>query len=83
MHCGDRRHHLRLSCQTTTAEWHPGVQQVREFDKFVVAGLIVLTMSGRTRQLLYRGILVTINTGLWTAVLSIIDLVLVRTCLLY
>lgn len=36
----------------------------------------------RTRQLLYRGIVVTINTGLWTAVLSIVDLVLVISSLI-
>ncbi len=37
-----------------------------------------LTMSyDRTRALLYRGIIVTINSGLWTAILAIIDFILV------
>lgn len=31
----------------------------------------------RTRALLYRGIIVTINSGLWTAILAIIDFILV------
>ena len=35
------------------------------------------TLAHRTRKMLDRLVIITVNTGLWTAILAIIDLILV------
>ncbi|KAI0084383.1 hypothetical protein BDY19DRAFT_997738 [Irpex rosettiformis] len=63
---------LQLADRTCTAA----------IDVIICVSLVKLLLQNgvpvysRTRQLLYRGVVVTINTGLWTAILSIVDLVL-------
>ena len=64
-------------------EGYPRFQKFVSF--FTLSHHMLILPSGSSRKMIFRLIVLTINTGLWTAVFAIVDLVLVglRIELLY
>ena len=47
---------------------------------FMLSNHVLISPPASSRRMIFRLIVLTINTGLWTAVFAIVDLVLVRLC---